>query len=211
MGPNVFSTMRCYETGNNSTGIVWSVICNQLLTIKRNQGRVFPWRRFVTGWNHPLTVFSFLRSCRMVDEAVAALGGLHIAVNNAGINRNASAEETSEEDWDATFALNTKGVFLSCQVRCSARLRLAVVWSPFVLEHHRHQVDKTGFCGESDTFEGQDAQLNGRDVAVHLSQCGKSSALMRLELHAYPTVILPGATAHSLGVAYLRLIIVTNL
>lgn len=53
----------------------------------------------------------------MVDETVAALGGLHIAVNNAGINRNASAEETSEEDWDATFSLNTKGVFMSCQVR----------------------------------------------------------------------------------------------
>lgn len=62
----------------------------------------------------------------MVEETVATLGGLHIAVNNAGINKNASAEETTEEDWDATFALNTKGVFLSCQVR-----------EPVLLVYHR--------------------------------------------------------------------------
>ena len=52
----------------------------------------------------------------MVDSAVEQLGGLHIAVNNAGINRNAAAEDTSEADWDATFGVNTKGLFLCCQV-----------------------------------------------------------------------------------------------
>jgi NAD(P)-dependent dehydrogenase (short-subunit alcohol dehydrogenase family) len=60
---------------------------------------------------------------RMVEETVATLGGLHIAVNNAGINKNASAEETTEEDWDATFALNTKGVFLSCQAEAEVFLQ----------------------------------------------------------------------------------------
>jgi len=53
----------------------------------------------------------------MVCEAVNGLGGMHIAVNNAGINRNSAAEETPEGEWDMTFAVNTKGVFLSCQVR----------------------------------------------------------------------------------------------
>lgn len=52
----------------------------------------------------------------MVETVVAELGGLHIAVNNAGINKNAAAEDCKEEDWDLTFDLNTKGVFLCCQV-----------------------------------------------------------------------------------------------
>jgi len=35
----------------------------------------------------------------------------------AGINKNCAAEDTEEGDWEATFAINTKGVFLCCQVR----------------------------------------------------------------------------------------------
>ncbi len=53
--------------------------------------------------------------CRMVDTVVEQLGGLDIAVNNAGLNKNNAAEDTPEDEWDATFNLNTKGVFLCCQ------------------------------------------------------------------------------------------------
>lgn len=62
----------------------------------------------------PLIFFS--APCRMVETVVQQLGGLHIAVNNAGINKNAAAEDTTEQDWDLTFDINTKGVFLCCQV-----------------------------------------------------------------------------------------------
>lgn len=62
----------------------------------------------------------------MVETVVAELGGLHIAVNNAGINKNSAAEDTTEQDWDLTFDLNTKGVFLCCQV-CSSRFVDAVL------------------------------------------------------------------------------------
>lgn len=57
---------------------------------------------------------------RMVDTVVAELGGLDIAVNNAGINFNNAAEDTPENEWDMTFNLNTKGLFLCCQVPHSA-------------------------------------------------------------------------------------------
>lgn len=46
---------------------------------------------------------------------MSELGGLDIAINNAGVNRNHAAEECSEEDWDLTFNLNTRAVFLCCQ------------------------------------------------------------------------------------------------
>lgn len=52
----------------------------------------------------------------MVETVVQQLGRLDIAINNAGMNKNHAAEECTEADWDQTFELNTKGVFLCCQV-----------------------------------------------------------------------------------------------
>lgn len=50
----------------------------------------------------------------MVEACVAAFGGLDILVNNAGIvhREDSQIETTSEEAWDATLAVNLKGVFL---------------------------------------------------------------------------------------------------
>eukprot|EP00882_Tetradesmus_deserticola_P002628 GHRQ01002795.1.p1 GENE.GHRQ01002795.1~~GHRQ01002795.1.p1 ORF type:complete len:589 (+),score=311.88 GHRQ01002795.1:153-1919(+) len=59
---------------------------------------------------------------RMVAAAVSGLGRLDIAINNAGINRNSAAEDTPEAEWDMTFAVNTKGVFLSCQAEAAHML-----------------------------------------------------------------------------------------
>ncbi len=83
------------------------VICILLYCI------VFDVSIWTTGW-YVEHVFGI---CRMVETVVAELGGLHIAVNNAGINKNSAAEDTTEQDWDLTFDLNTKGVFLCCQVQ----------------------------------------------------------------------------------------------
>lgn len=51
----------------------------------------------------------------MVAAAIDRLGGLHIAVNNAGINKNSAAEDTPMDEFDATFNVNTRGVFMCCQ------------------------------------------------------------------------------------------------
>jgi 2-deoxy-D-gluconate 3-dehydrogenase len=52
---------------------------------------------------------------RIVEETVAALGGLHILVNNAGIIRRADSLDFSEEDWDAVIDTNLKSVFFLAQ------------------------------------------------------------------------------------------------
>ncbi|MER6117749.1 2,3-dihydro-2,3-dihydroxybenzoate dehydrogenase [Streptomyces sp. NPDC001743] len=47
----------------------------------------------------------------LVAEAEDALGPLDIAVNVAGILRSSPVAELTDEDWAATFAVNTDGVF----------------------------------------------------------------------------------------------------
>ena len=51
----------------------------------------------------------------VVDQTVAALGGLDILVNNAGIIRRADAVDFSEADWDAVIDTNLKSLFFLCQ------------------------------------------------------------------------------------------------
>lgn len=51
----------------------------------------------------------------MVARVTTHFGGLQIAFNNAGINWNSAAEETSLSEWDETFAVNLRGVFICCQ------------------------------------------------------------------------------------------------
>jgi meso-butanediol dehydrogenase/(S,S)-butanediol dehydrogenase/diacetyl reductase len=48
----------------------------------------------------------------MVKETVEELGGLDIAVNNAGVISIKPVEELTEADWDHVLNVNTKGVFL---------------------------------------------------------------------------------------------------
>ncbi|MGW1886983.1 2,3-dihydro-2,3-dihydroxybenzoate dehydrogenase [Streptomyces sp. NPDC001970] len=55
-------------------------------------------------------------------EAEPALGAIHIAVNVAGILRGSHVVDLTDEDWAATFAVNTNGVF---HVSRSAARRMA--------------------------------------------------------------------------------------
>jgi 3-oxoacyl-[acyl-carrier protein] reductase len=50
---------------------------------------------------------------RLVDEAVATFGGVHVLVNNAGFPRDKYLVKMSEEDWDLVMSVMLKGAFLT--------------------------------------------------------------------------------------------------
>ncbi|XP_065135488.2 uncharacterized protein [Paramisgurnus dabryanus] len=52
---------------------------------------------------------------KMIDDIVLKWGTIHIACNNAGINKNSPSEDTSLEEWDQTFNVNLRGTFMCCQ------------------------------------------------------------------------------------------------
>ncbi|MSQ08756.1 MAG: SDR family oxidoreductase [Dehalococcoidia bacterium] len=49
---------------------------------------------------------------RIVDQTVAAFGGVDLLVNNAGVELVSPLAETSEADWDRVLGVNLKGAFL---------------------------------------------------------------------------------------------------
>jgi NAD(P)-dependent dehydrogenase (short-subunit alcohol dehydrogenase family) len=56
----------------------------------------------------------------LVDETVAALGQLDIAVNSAGVIYHAAVDETTDEQWRNTFAVNVNGMFYVCRAAIPA-------------------------------------------------------------------------------------------
>ncbi len=50
-----------------------------------------------------------------MQAALAWLGGVDIVVNNAGVGFRADVLETTEEQWDLTFAVNARAPFVVCQ------------------------------------------------------------------------------------------------
>jgi NAD(P)-dependent dehydrogenase (short-subunit alcohol dehydrogenase family) len=60
---------------------------------------------------------------RVVDEALARLGGLDILVNNAGVTRDEPFAETTIDDFDALMAINVRAPFAATQRALPALIR----------------------------------------------------------------------------------------
>src|SRR6185312_11348313 len=51
----------------------------------------------------------------LVGQSAAALGGLDMLVNNAGIEKHSAFWDVTERDFDAVMNVNLKGVFFATQ------------------------------------------------------------------------------------------------
>jgi len=60
---------------------------------------------------------------RLVDQTVAALGGLHILVNNAGLTRDDLVLRMSEEAWDRVMEVDLRGAFLCTKAALRPMIR----------------------------------------------------------------------------------------
>lgn len=49
---------------------------------------------------------------RIVEQTVARFGGLNVLLNNAGVLHIGTAEQITEEQWDETFNVNVRGLWL---------------------------------------------------------------------------------------------------
>jgi NAD(P)-dependent dehydrogenase (short-subunit alcohol dehydrogenase family) len=56
----------------------------------------------------------------IVSTAIAALGGLDVLVNNAGVGTDARIEESDEALWDETIDINLKGTFFCSRAALGA-------------------------------------------------------------------------------------------
>ena len=61
----------------------------------------------------------------MVEKAQQTLGGIHIWVNNAGVEHEKPISEISDTDWDDTFAVNVKGLFFCARAAGEAMVASA--------------------------------------------------------------------------------------
>lgn len=63
----------------------------------------------------PCDVSDDLQVRRVVHGVRDKFGRIDVLVNNAGIIRRRTSEEIHVADWDAVFAVNTRGAFLFCK------------------------------------------------------------------------------------------------
>jgi len=59
----------------------------------------------------------------MTAKVIDKWGDLHIGVNNAGIVFHSDSEDTSEQEWGKTLAVNLNGVFFCCQAEAKHMLK----------------------------------------------------------------------------------------
>jgi len=106
---------------------------------------------------------------RAVGEGTEALGGLDVLVNNAGIVKIQTFEEMSLEDWDRTFGVNLRSLFLTCQaalphLRASPAAAIVNIASMAALRYTVPHVDYAATKGGVVSFT--------RDLAFELAAHG---------------------------------------
>ncbi|MGR0318213.1 SDR family NAD(P)-dependent oxidoreductase [Agromyces sp. ZXT2-3] len=95
------------------------------------------------------------------DLAVAELGGIDVWVNNAGIFPNAPVTMMPDEMWDATFAVNARGVFLGSR---EAARRMSADGSGGVI------INIISTAGVQVAFPGMAAYVGSKHAALGMTK-----------------------------------------
>jgi len=74
-------------------------------------------------WAAQLDVRNAADVTTRVEDAAQRLGGLELAVNNAGVSSMARVVDLTEADWDFNMDVNAKGIFFCCQAEVRLFLR----------------------------------------------------------------------------------------
>jgi NAD(P)-dependent dehydrogenase (short-subunit alcohol dehydrogenase family) len=96
----------------------------------------------------------------MVEQVEAELGPLYLLVNNAGLLRTGPTPDLSEADWDATYAVDVKGVFLCSQ----AAIRRMIP------RRQGRIVNISSIAGQIVRVE-QIAYCSAKAAVIHFSRC----------------------------------------
>jgi NAD(P)-dependent dehydrogenase (short-subunit alcohol dehydrogenase family) len=108
----------------------------------------------------PASVSTKAEVVAMLARAEAELGPLWLLVNNAGVFTSAPTTEMSEEDWERTFAVDAKGVFLCSQAA------LAVM-----LPRGKGRIVNFGSIAGQIVRTGQIAYCAAKAAVIHFTRC----------------------------------------
>lgn len=96
---------------------------------------------------------------RVVDETIAAFGGIDVLVNAAGIIANGTIENTRLEDWDYMFRVNVRGPFYLIQ--CAM---------PYLVERKGNVINVSSVTGIR-AFPGILAYCSSKAALDQLTHC----------------------------------------
>lgn len=95
-GANIVIDYRSHPEGANDTKLAVEKAGQKAIVVQADVSRVAD-------------------TVHLVDQAYQQLGGCHILVNNAGIEKGADFWDVTEQDYDAVIDVNLKGVFFITQ------------------------------------------------------------------------------------------------
>jgi 3-oxoacyl-[acyl-carrier protein] reductase len=141
-----------------------------------------------------LDVSSKSEVAALTSRIIAALGGIDLLVNVAGVVSHGSAEHLAEDEWDRVMRINLRGTFLCCQ---------AVI--PTMKQQRYGRIVNIGSVvgkngGNARPWLYPDEQLRAGNVAYGVSKAGvhAMTSFLAKELAAYGitvNAVAPGPIA----------------
>ena len=130
-----------------------------------------------------------------IEAAADQLGGLDVLVNNAGIVKIQPFDQMSLEDWDRTFAVNLRSMFLTCRaalphLRASSAGAIVNIASMAALRYTVPHVDYAATKGGVVSFTRDLAfELGGDGIRVNAVSAGPIRTLAASGIGSFSDIL----------------------